>query len=402
MRGRLPCGAAWLAVTVEEGLISLRICIFAHHYHPQLSGIANYVDALSHALIARGNEVLIVAPDTQGVGCGFTREDGVEVLRLPCLSPMDGRLPIPLKNRLYHRLFGELSARQWDGVFVNTRLFSHSLEGLKLAKNQDHKAIVLDHGSAYLSFGIKGLDWFVRRYEDAITRKVKAYKPDFYGVSAKSSEWLAHFGIASKGVLSNSIDAAAYRAKSSGRDFRSELGIAPEQPLVAFVGRLIPEKGISSLVEASCSEALRERGVVFVLAGEGPLASEVEEASNDELRWIGRIDAPDVAALFLQADIHCLPSRSEGFSTVLLEASACGTPSVVTDVGGARELLPDDSCGLIIPSMTTPDVVKAIVRLCDEPGLLARESYNCRKLVEQHYSWDTTAEALEAAIRLAV
>ena len=216
-------------VTTEETDISLRICIFTHHYHPQLSGIANYVDALSHALISRGNEVLIVAPDSQGVGSGFSIEDGLEILRLPCLSPMDGRLPIPLKNGTYRFFLRQAASRKWDGVLVNTRLFPHCLEGLKLAKNQGIKAVVLDHGSAYLSFGVPCLDWFVRRYEDAITWRVKSYAPLFYGVSEKSSEWLRHFGISSKGVLSNSIDAAAYRANSSERDFRAELGIAPDQ-----------------------------------------------------------------------------------------------------------------------------------------------------------------------------
>ena len=356
------------------------------------------MDALSHALISRGNEVLIVAPDSQGIGNGFSVEDGLEILRLPCLGPMDGRLPIPLKNATYRFLLRQAALRKWDGVLVNTRLFPHCIEGLKLAKKQSIRAVVLDHGSAYLSFGVPCLDWFVRRYEDAITWRVKSYDPLFYGVSKKSSEWLEHFGISSRGVLSNSIDAGAYRANSSGRDFRAELGIASDQVLVAFVGRLIPEKGIIPLIKASCSDEMRRRGVVFVLAGDGPLFPDVEKASRDGLQWVGRIDASDVAALLLQADIHCLPTRSEGFSTVLLEASACGTPSVVTDVGGARELLPDSSYGIIIPSMDAQDIVAAIARLCDDRELLSRESDNCRMLVERSYSWDATAAAVEKAI----
>lgn len=91
----------------------------------------------------------------------------------------------------------------------------------------DHntRAVVLDHGSAYLSFNQPFLDYFVRRYEDWITDRVKTFEPDFYGISSKSVEWLQHFNIGAKGVISNSINASIYRSISSGRDFRSELGV---------------------------------------------------------------------------------------------------------------------------------------------------------------------------------
>lgn len=340
---------------------------------------------------------MVVTNDSRSVGIGSSVEDGLRILRLPCYPLLDGRLPLAKKDSDFNFLMDELSHEHWDGVLVNTRLFQLSLIGLDFARSQGAKAVVLDHGSAYLSFGQPILDILVRRYEDAITARVKSYAPVFFGVSSKSVEWLRHFEISAKGVLSNSIHAEEYRDKASARDFRRELGIATDAFMIAFLGRLIPEKGINSLIEASRSEELRERGAVFVLAGDGPLADEVRVSAGPYLQWVGRCSSEDASALLQQADVLCLPTRSEGFSTVLLEASACGTPSIVTDVGGARELIPDGDYGTIIESMDTGCVIDAVCRLCDDRELLARQSKNSQKLVELDYSWGTTARQVEMA-----
>lgn len=377
--------------------MSTSICIFTHHYHPQLSGIGNFVDGLAHALAARGDRVVIVTNDSMRVGVGRSVENGLEIIRLPCISLLDGRLPLPKKTSDYYRLLQSLDDYEWDGVLINTRLFPLSLEGLKFAANHNTRAVVLDHGSAYLSFNKPFLDFFVRRYEDWITDRVKLFKPDFYGISSKSVEWLQHFNINTKGVISNSINASFYRSISSGRDFRSELGVPQSSLVVAFIGRLIPEKGIYSIIEAACAKNIATRDIYFLLAGDGPLANEVKEACSSNLFWLGRCSTEDISSLLQQADVLCLPTRSEGFSTVLLEASACGTPAVVTDVGGARELIPDDSYGTIIQSMSSDEVAWALCRLFDDRSLLSLQSRNSRALVEERYCWDATARDVEKA-----
>lgn len=360
------------------------------------------MDGLAHALIARGDRVVVVTNDSCGVGVGRSVEDGIDILRLSCYPLLDGRLPITKHDSEFKLLMKDLSQLNWDGVLINTRLFPLSLIGLQFARENGVRAVVLDHGSAYLSFGLPVLDFFVRRYEDAITSRVKSYNPDFYGVSMKSVEWLRHFGIYAKGVISNSIDAEKYRSKATSRDFRAELEIDDDALLVAFVGRLIPEKGIASMIEASKDEGLRSRDIVFVLAGDGPLASTVSNAVAPNFRWVGRCAAGDVSALLLQADVLCLVTRSEGFSTVLLEASACGTPSIVTDVGGARELIPSSEYGTIIDSMGSGCIVDAICKLYDNRDLLSEQSVNCMSLVEAKCSWDATAKATEDAFHKTV
>ena len=98
------------------------------------------------------------------------------------------------------------------------------------------------------------------------------------------------------------------------------------------------------------------------------------------------------------SSIHFLALRLDQIQGVRPEASACGCPSVVTDVGGARELIPDEGYGTIIDSMDPSAVEPALVRLADDRGLLARQSAACRALVEERFSWSVTAAAVERAL----
>lgn len=373
--------------------------LFSALYPPHLGGVETFTKNLARALAARGASVTVVTNDTEGLGAGIADEDGVEVMRLPCRPLVDGRLPLPRHDAAFRAIDRELRRARWDGVLVNARFYPHSLYGMRMARSHGLTPVVLDHGSAPLSFSNPVLDPLVWTYERAITAWGKTrYQPRYYGISQKSAAWLCAFSIEAEGVITNAIDAAAFRAQSSGRDFRTELGIAPDRPLVAFVGRLIPEKGVASLIEASRDETLRAAGVTFVIAGSGPLEGEVENACSDSLLCVGPLAPADVSALLQQADALCLPTRSEGFSTILLEAAACGAPAIVTDVGGARELIPDERHGTIIGSMAATDIVRAVRRLLDDPALLMEQKARCRERVEGSLSWDETAAAVERAL----
>lgn len=375
--------------------MALRIAIFSAQYPPHMGGIENFTQNLARALGNRGHAVTVVTNDTNSIGAGWACEDGFDVLRLPCVPLVDGRLPLPKPSTVRRELLKELSAREFDGVLVNARFYPHSLLGMKVARARGLAPLVLDHGSAYLSFSNPLLDPCVRIYEHVMTALGKRYKPRYFGISHKSVEWLRTFGIEAEGVISNSIDAAEFRECASRRDFRAELELDKDDFLVAFVGRLIPEKGISSIIEASRNCELISRRVVFALAGDGPLADEVKAAEGPNLRWVGRLGKNDVSALLQQSDALCLPSRSEGFSTTLLEAGACGCPAVVTDIGGARELIPDEHYGTIIKSMATSSIIAAIVHLADDSLLLMEQRRDCQSLVEKNYSWNSTAESVE-------
>lgn len=370
-------------------------CIWAAHYPPHVGGVEQYTYHLAHALAKRGNRVVVVTTNLFDSPSDEVEADGVRVVRLPSYRLMKGRLPIPKRNAEYGALMAKLKKLPVSGVLVNTRFYGHSLEGMKYANELGLRPIVLDHGTAYLTIGNGAVDLAIRAYERAITARGKKYHPRYFGVSQASCCWLQEFGIEAEGVLSNSIDAHAYRSASSGRDFLAELGVPRDAKSVAFVGRFSPEKGIKQLCQAA--SLLADEGIVFLAAGKGSLLEEMRSLAPENFFCLGPLAASDVSALLQQCDLFCLPSRSEGFCTALLEAGACACVPVITHVGGTDELIPSCAYGAILPS-TEPEVIASVLRETFdalERGSISASSIT--QLVDEHYSWDSAAAHVERA-----
>ena len=372
--------------------------IFSAQYHPHLGGIETFSERVSQALAQRGNSVTIVTNDTNGAGTGISHESGVTIVRLPCIPLVSGRLPLRLPCTEDWNLRRRIAGTRFDGVLINARFYPHSLYGMKLAVRQGLTPVVLDHGSDYLSFSSRILDPIVHLYEDAITSLGKRYRAKYYGVSSKSVEWLTHFGISACGVIPNSIDAEEFRSLSSGRSFRTELQVTSDKLVVAFVGRLIPEKGVRIILEASRSPEIKSRGIVFIIAGSGPLESEVREAQGESLRFVGPLNKGDVSALFQAADLMCLPSQAEGFAIVFLEAASCNCPPIATKVGIAEELIRGDDYGTLLNAASAEELICALLRLNSNRSLIACQAENCRRAIERDYCWERTAKLVESAL----
>ena len=367
------------------------ICIFSALYSPSMGGVERFTENIARELAGNGHDVVIVTNDTHHQGSHGVPFAGVEIWRLSCLNLLNGRYPVPVASADNYQVIKKLCCRHFDGMLINTRFYLHSLLGVRLAKCCGIRPIILDHGSAYLSFGSPLADWVVARYEDLVTSYIRRQSVEFCAISEKSADWLKHFGITAQGVIPNSIDAVSFREQSTGRSFRNELGIGNDF-MIAFSGRFIPEKGISVLIEMM--EMLDDLPVHLVAAGEGPLCGTMEESGIDKLHVVGRLKSGDIAALLMESDLFCLPSRSEGFSTALLEASACGTPSLVTDVGGARELIPSQDYGFIEPIADPAAFAEIVRRMVPNRAGMQVMGERCRRRVEGTCSWNTVAETL--------
>lgn len=363
------------------------ICLFSSLYLPTMGGVQTYTASIARAFAARGARVIVVCCALQA-DPGLSAEGGIEVLRLPCRPLLGSRYPVPTRA---HEQWEWLESQRIDYVEVNTRFYPLSEQALAFSERKGIVPVLLEHGSAHLTMGNALIDKGVEAVEHLMTRRCLRHPAAFYAVSRKASRWLGHFGIRSCGELPNSIDADAYAAKASERDFRQELDVPENALLVASVGRLVPEKGVLAMAEAS--KALESEQIVMALGGDGPLLDQLKSFEHDGFHVLGRLARPDVAALLSQADLLCLPSRSEGFATSLLEAAACGTPALVTDVGGTDELIPDERFGTILPDMTPAAIAAALEKASKNRGLLAIQSRNVSKRVRENFSWAKTAEA---------
>lgn len=365
-------------------------CIFSAHYLPHVGGLEKYTQNLARELAAYGNRVIIVTSNVYGLPEREDLEKGIEIARLPCYKLLGGRYPVTRHNAAYGRIMKYLSAQDIDYVVINTRFYRHTLEGVRLAEAKGIRPIIVDHGSAHLTMGSKVVDPFVAAVEHAVTELVKRHPADYYAVSYAGTEWLRHFDIEARGVLNNSIDAQAFANSASQRSFRQELGLSDEMLVVTFTGRLIPEKGIPALINAARILA-DEESVHLLIAGEGPLKDNLTRTPLPNTTFLGRLDSSDISALLKESDVFCLPSRSEGFSTSLLEAAACKATPLVTNVGGAQEVVPSDEFGMILPSANGEEIASAIRELNRDRARCRTMGQNVNQLVIDKFSWRETA-----------
>jgi glycosyltransferase involved in cell wall biosynthesis len=160
----------------------------------------------------------------------------------------------------------------------------------------------------------------------------------------------------------------------------------------AFVGRLLDDKGVRTLVQAHEILARRGQPVRLLIAGDPDPANPVSIPSAEIATWGERagIDllghVPDIREVWKAAHIAVLPSRREGLPKSLLEAAACGRPIVATDVPGCREIARRDVNALLVPPDDAEALADAIGRLADDAGLRRRFGEAGRRLVEKEFS----------------
>lgn len=135
-------------------------------------------------------------------------------------------------------------------------------------------------------------------------------------------------------------------------------------PRAVFVGRLAPEKGLDTLVEAWAQVRTAQPSAHLTLVGEGPERPKLE-ARIAALRLVPAVDLPgsvaDPALALRAADVFVLPSREEGMSIALLEAMALGMPLVASSVPGNRRLVQDFKHGRLVPPNDPDALARAVL-----------------------------------------
>jgi glycosyltransferase involved in cell wall biosynthesis len=161
---------------------------------------------------------------------------------------------------------------------------------------------------------------------------------------------------------------------------------------MAFVGRLLEDKGLSTLVAAQELLAARGRPVRLLIAGEPDLSnsSSIPESVIDGWRSRPGIEVlghiKDIGRVWERAHIAVLPSRREGLPKSLLEAAAYGRPIVATNVAGCREIGRPGVNALLVPPDNVAALTAAIERLATDPALRQRLGAAGRALVEREFS----------------
>lgn len=157
---------------------------------------------------------------------------------------------------------------------------------------------------------------------------------------------------------------------SARHEARTELGLPPDRPVVAFVGRLCPAKALPDLLTAFAAVRAEGNDPLLAIAGDGPLADEVRR-SVERLGLTSRVIftgwLQDPRRLYAAADLLALSSVVEGMPGVVLEAMASGLPVVSTDAPGCAELIVPGETGLLVPRRRPDELARALLDVLGDP-----------------------------------
>jgi glycosyltransferase involved in cell wall biosynthesis len=188
---------------------------------------------------------------------------------------------------------------------------------------------------------------------------------------------------------------------------RQQLGIATESKVVFYVGRFDQRKGIETLVRAVGQSQLRDQADLKLIIGGGSRPGQSDGIERDRIESIvaqlgmsdftvfpGRLDDEILPVYYTAADVCVVPSHYEPFGLVAIEAMACGTPVVASDVGGLQYTVVPEETGLLAPPQDEVAFAAAIDRILSDPDYRNKLGQAARKRVETKFSWAGVAQQL--------
>ncbi len=196
---------------------------------------------------------------------------------------------------------------------------------------------------------------------------------------------------------------------------REQLGLDPEMPMVAYVGRFDPRKGIDTLIQAWAKlgepAAFSEsnptpKGQVYLVGGSRPGSADDDETARlkalvkelgleETIIFTGRVSDADLLLYYAAANVCAIPSHYEPFGLVALEAMASGTPVIASDVGGLQYTVRPRVTGLLVPPKDPEALAEALSQVFEHPEMWKRYGVAAQKHVQEVFSWSGVAAQLK-------
>jgi glycosyltransferase involved in cell wall biosynthesis len=363
----------------------MRVAVVTETFLPKMDGIVRMLVELLGYLRRQGHEALVIAPG-QGPGehAGFPvrRVRGVRWRVYPGLT-LAGPAPRQLATAL----------RAWRPDIVHiagpvllgaqATLVARAL-GLPLAAHfqTDLANYTGAHGVPYL-----------RRAAWSYLRTVHRLADRTYCPTPSVRRQLQAEGFRDLALCGRGVDTAQFHPARRSAAFRARVlgpGADPDTPILAYVGRVSPEKNLEALVAVA-----RARPTLSLLVvGDGPARPWLQrELAGHRAHFTGELRGDDLATAYASADLNLCPSLTETFCQVAQEAMASGLPVVGFRAGGVQDVVAHDEAGLLCPPGEEAAWLGAIDRLAGDRALRRAHAARARAIAEGR-SWDAVFDRL--------
>ena len=201
-------------------------------------------------------------------------------------------------------------------------------------------------------------------------------------------------------IWTRGIDRDQFNPERRDMAWRRAQGIADDETVVAFLGRIVMEKGLDVFADAiHAIEPLKMKHRVLVI-GEGPARGWFEQQLPDAI-FTGQITGTDLARALASADVFFNPSITEAFGNVTLEAMASGLPVIAAEATGATSLVHVGQTGMLVDGTDADAFAEAIVQYARDPEMRRRHGLAGLEIAKT-MDWDTINSAVVRAYKHAI
>jgi glycosyltransferase involved in cell wall biosynthesis len=378
-------------VTISEDR-PLKILICLLYYVPHRTGYTIHVEHVAEALAARGHEVTVLCARHS---TDLPRDEtvrGVRIVRLWAPIHMSRGMLMPAYPLALYQFM-----RRYDLIFTNTPMLETALVALvaqitgKSVVSTHHGDLVLPPGAANRAIQFIMFQFF--KFMAKRAHRLIAYSHDY----AENSYYLKPF-MDKVSVIYPPIQVPPpnlERAKELRNQWSAQGG-----PVIGFSGRFVQEKRPDLLIKALDVINTKYPNARIVFAGQYDIPYEhtwqaqqaLVQRYKDQLIFLGLLtDHQEMADFYAALDLLVLPSDTECFALVQVEAMLCGTPVVMTDTPGGRVPVTETGMGLIVPRGDSQAIGRAVLDILADPAAYRKP----HEMILRTFNFDETINRYE-------
>ena len=355
----------------------MRIALVSEFYYPHLGGMTEHVHNLAARLREWGHEAVIV---TSRVAGDNRERRGVRYIGRSRRIYMNGSFArLTTGMRLSARMAKLLRDERIDIVHVHGGLAGTlPILAPRVASRLGIPSVATFHSWFPKSVAYRTLKRPLQRDLDLLSARIAVSEPVVWALSRYfRADWE---------VIPNGVDVEVFQPRAR------RLSVS-NHPRLLFLGRLDPRNGLDTILAAMPRILERHPAAELVVVGDGPLRSmylRKAEPLGRAVRFVGQV-LEERTAYYSHADIYVCPTERASFGITLLEAMACGTPMLVSDIIGFRELVNGGQEARLVPPAEPDAWADAVSDLLDDPRSRLRMAQAGREKAAL-FSWDRVAQ----------